>query len=319
MGYMDAMRRSYVTAIALHVSNSHSQYNEIRIVIAVVKMPQIQQERSSSVMQRFAWFWIFIFILIPKLGQADQDTNWMHRINVGGYGGADLATSAGPGANFESVSASHKLGLSVGGSVGIRLHERFATQLELAFSTKGPRSTRDGMDSATYHRNYLEVPILARAIFPLDGDAEYYATVGPVMGFLLSADADLVDGSNVDLFDRTEPIDIGLMLGAGAAVPVGQRGAVTFDIRYNLGLINIDKTAGPVDDDVMNRTVYFLVGYQTDLGFLSGAAPAASKSSLPVAEPPANDNEPTSPDAVPTSGEPEAGTESDPEESLLPE
>jgi hypothetical protein len=38
-----------------------------------------------------------------------------------------------------------------------------------------------------------------------------------------------------------------------AAVPVGQGGAVTFDIRYNVGLINIDKTgkqSHPGNNDV---------------------------------------------------------------------
>jgi hypothetical protein len=176
------------------------------------------------------------------------------------------------------------------------------------------------MNVATLDLGYFSANVLAR-IKILSGYVKIdpYGVVGAGLGYLLTAQYHPNIGNNLNLEDRTKSMDIGLVLGGGALISLSSNGAVQLEVRYDLGLASIDDSGS--DTDIKNRVFSFLVGYQTDLGFLSGAAPAASKSSLPVAEPPANDNEPAPSDAVPTAGEPEAETEknkADPEPNDVP-
>jgi hypothetical protein len=121
------------------------------------------------------------------------------------------------------------------------------------------------MDAGTYHLSYLEVPLLARAALPLPGKLEYHAMMGPALGILLEADLALTDGRHIDLAERFERLDIGLLLGAAAAIDIRDQGEVTLDIRYNFGLRKVDKVSTGENDDAMNRAFYFTVGYRANL------------------------------------------------------
>lgn len=221
--------------------------------------------------------------LAPAAARADEGKEWPQRVYIGGLIGLDMATHAGPGANDEFVSTSYKPGFSISGAVGLRLTERWAVQTELAYTTKGPHAFMDGMEAGTFHMQYLEVPLLARVMLPVGGRGECYGVLGPALGILLDADIDLTDGRQLDLENSFDRSDFGLMLGAGAAVDIGSTDAITIDIRYNWGIPNIDKTAAPENDDVMNRTIYFMVGYRTDLSRFLGDA---SNESTPAASEP---------------------------------
>ncbi len=55
---------------------------------------------------------------------------------------------------------------------------------------------------------------------------------------------------------QTEAIDIGILLGGGLDIRIGG-GALTADVRYNLGLIDIDES----DATSRNRAFQVLPGY----------------------------------------------------------
>lgn len=90
---------------------------------------------------------------------------------------------------------------------------------------------------------------------------------GPTLGVLLDADARRYDGLHVEFTDRTERLDIGLMLGAGAAVELAAVGSLTLDVRYNHGL-RARNTNATSENEIKNRAFYLTVGYRADLGTL---------------------------------------------------
>ena len=63
---------------------------------------------------------------------------------------------------------------------------------------------------------------------------------GPQLGILVSAKS-ILDNSNLDLND-TKPVDVSLSFGASYVAPSTGFG---MDVRYNLGLNNINKDSGP--------------------------------------------------------------------------
>jgi hypothetical protein len=91
-----------------------------------------------------------------------------------------------------------------------------------------------------------------------------------VPAILLQAATDLADGRHIELTDRTERVDLGIMMTAGASIDLGASGAVYVDARYNHGLLNTNKLASSGDTEATNRAFYVTIGYQTDLSVFSG-------------------------------------------------
>lgn len=211
-----------------------------------------------------------------------RGSDWKARVEIGGRIGFDVATFVGPGTNERYVNYSPSLGISVAVDIGFRLSEYIAVQTDLMLTVKGPHSATNGMDFGTYSMTYFELPLLVRGTLPTTGRIEYYATLGPALSFLLDADIDLNDGSHFDL-DSYELLDIGVLMGAGAALELGEKGALTLDLRYNRGLLNFSQSAASEEEELMHQAFYFTVGYRTNLDTLLGGSSGASTSPL---EPP---------------------------------
>lgn len=180
--------------------------------------------------------------------------------------GIDFATLGG--GESKDSNYSYRLGFTGGGLLAIGLTRVFSAQLEFNFAAKGDRRDTDAPGtSRTLYLGYLEVPVLAHASVPISEAVEPYAYLGPVLSVLLDTHVRYDDGRFYDTVSSMEPIDIGLMLGLGAAVAMGEAGAITVDVRYNLGLR--DYVQGPADgSDSLNRAIYLTVGYRADLATL---------------------------------------------------
>lgn len=187
------------------------------------------------------------------------------RVGFGGKLGLSLATFVGDDAR---PTYANNPGLTLGGFVRIRLHEWISLQPELLYISKGPRVAPDGMLTNTFDVPYIEVPILARIRIPAGSRVEPYLApyllVGPAAGLLLSFEiTDQDDGSVADRTDLANRIDLGLVLGAGARVPLSTwnaPGAIVFDMRYDRGLITLDAAEG--GEDLKNRVFAFMLGYE---------------------------------------------------------
>ena len=108
--------------------------------------------------------------------------------------------------------------------------------------------------------DYLEIPVLVKYMIPTEGKISPCFFAGPAVGMLMSAKY-----GDEDVKDFTKSIDFGVAFGAGVDVAMGEKGKLTFDARYTLGLANIVDEEG-VDDKVKNANISFMVGYSFPIG-----------------------------------------------------
>jgi hypothetical protein len=206
-------------------------------------------------------------LAIPEAALADE--TWAERTDVGLHLGAAFATLGGSELNDPAVDYSYRTGFAGGGLLAVSMAYNLTAQLEVNFAAKGFRGDTDlPSTSGTSYMGYLEIPVLMRFGIPITKVIEPWVCVGPALGIFLDASFAYDDGRrNDDVADRIERIDIGLMVGTGVAMNVGQIGALIFDLRYNLGLRDWSKISTS-ENTVLNRAIYLTVGYRADLATL---------------------------------------------------
>jgi hypothetical protein len=219
-------------------------------------------------------------VLLATLGLAPLPA-YAQNLEIGGRLGPAITTLAGDG------DADSKLGLSVGGFAGYRLGERVTIYGELSFVRKGFSSEGYFITDAgggviqettldwTSHLDYLELQVPLAVTFPTGGRLRPRLYAGPSLalelgcGWSLAQRSVFISGATVigteqsevtgDCADEeieTKAIDIGILFGGGLDIRMGG-GALTADVRYNLGLIDINES------DAMsgNRAFQVLLGY----------------------------------------------------------
>lgn len=205
--------------------------------------------------------------LMPTMLHADEGEDWSRRTLVGVRTGLSLASIGGSERNDPGVDYSYRKGFTGGGSLALRLTRVFSTQIELDFVTKGFRAdTLFPSTSGTQYLAYLEIPLLVQASLPFSDTFEPYLSLGPALGILLDSDIRFDDGK----FDETDRglrrVDVGWVLGGGAAVNLGRMGVLTMEVRYNFGVRNLNTSE--VVPEALNRAIYLTVGYRADLATL---------------------------------------------------
>jgi hypothetical protein len=169
--------------------------------------------------------------------------------NIGIKGGLNVYNiDMGNGSNYDS-----KLGLNLGLLGHIHLTGQFALQPELVFSGQGAKFSR-GSDT-NLNLNYLNVPVLLQYMF----DNGFRLQAGPQVGFLLSANQKS-DNSTTDIKGNYKSIDFGIGLGGSYVhVPTG----FGVDLRYNLGLSNINENTALVSNNRgFQLGVFYLFGHK---------------------------------------------------------
>jgi hypothetical protein len=131
-------------------------------------------------------------------------------------------------------------------------------QPEVLYSSKGFE-----LESESLSLNYVEVPILVGAAFPLSNSAlKPMVFAGPSIGFKLSCDAE-----GEDCGDLYKSVDFGLVFGAGIQYALDNI-SLFLDGRYDMGLTNVldDITEIDVDVSVKNRAWQFMAGVGFPVG-----------------------------------------------------
>lgn len=173
----------------------------------------------------------------------------LSRANAGG-GFTDFVRDLG----YESES---RTGFVAGAYVdyGLALLDnRFSVQAGLDIAQRGNRIARD--DGTTYQAldvTYIDVPVLGKATFG-NGALRYHALAGPVLSFKQSAELER-DGERRAANDVVGT-DLGLAVGVG-----GRRGRLGLELRYVLGMSNINEDPDP-DESVKNRQWALVATYE---------------------------------------------------------
>jgi len=158
---------------------------------------------------------------------------------------AQVSFAFGPefGLNLANVSVTpttttdSRTGFIIGGIADINIGKVIGITSGLRFVMKGYTSTSQGVTFKEKF-NYLEIPALLKARFPLT-EVKPYVHAGPVLGINLAATEEQSNGQqtqNVDVSNSVESIDFGLLFGAGLDFKIASKTDLFVQFGYQLGL-----------------------------------------------------------------------------------
>lgn len=214
------------------------------------------------------------FALALLLGTAPLDA----QVTLGLKAGVNVAdlSSEDPTETFNTDTRS---AIAFGGFAEFEMGDVFAFQPELLYSQKGAKVSEDGVD-LTFKVNYVELPVLLKArVSPPASGVRPSFFVGPVFAFeskcevegtvdAMSATLDcdaFSEASEGEVDIQTKSMDLGVTLGAGIEIPAGGV-VVVGDVRYTLGLTDVNDTPGEEDLDIKNRTWSMFAGIGFPVG-----------------------------------------------------
>ena len=177
-------------------------------------------------------------------------------VKFGVKAGLNMASLSGGDAYYGSYGS--KAGFHVGGLAEIKINDKFSVQPELLYSLKGADFNYGfggafGLATDKLNLSYIDVPIMVK-FYPIE---RLSAELGPNIAFLMSAKR--VQNTTIDVKDNFNSIDFGMNIGAGYELKQG----IMFQLRYNLGLADISKTAtGATNVTDKNSVFQVSVGYK---------------------------------------------------------
>lgn len=190
------------------------------------------------------------------------------QFSVGPRMGINLATITSDPDNRDDIV--QNLGFQFGAVGNIEFNELLSLQPELLFSQKGIKF-KNGSDYIKLTTNYLEIPVLIKVSFGSD-DFKGFFNAGPYFGYWLSGKSIICfDGkTEKDIYEfddegnnQDNRLDLGLSFGGGMAFKIGS-GNLIFDLRYGLGLADMNKIEGDKPDNYtksLNRVIGISLGY----------------------------------------------------------
>jgi hypothetical protein len=141
-------------------------------------------------------------------------------------------------------------GFNGGVYASIPFSKSFSLQPEILYSEQGAGFQNSGAQGKLQY-DYLNIPVLVRYKLPQG----LFLETGLQLGILLSA-KEKNNGNDFDIRSATYSPDYAWAMGLGYQIPDKNFGV---DLRYNLGLINIAKSASDVN--VRNSVFQFDVFY----------------------------------------------------------
>lgn len=176
------------------------------------------------------------------------------------------------GGNPQVVRNFPRVTLNAGVLLSVPLSKKFTFQPEVQFSEQGASGKPFGeyivSSTEIYKYNYLNVPLVLQYNLPMG----FYVETGPQVGLLISAEIDqtVVGAAATSYYNvqgKNKSTDVSWALGGGFMSPIN----LGFDIRYNLGLTNINNASlsdeqaapiptGSVRNGVLQISVFYLFG-----------------------------------------------------------
>jgi hypothetical protein len=203
-----------------------------------------------------------VFTATPVLGQT---------VEFGPKIGVNWADMLGD----DSGRAEARTGFTAGGSLVLGVSESFDIQVDGLYTQKGAQfsSLQGRFDLNTA---YVEVPVLARLLFPrrADDGSIPYLVAGPAFSIEMSCEVETFGGGGVivtqdcedspfQLVQETETLDVGAVVGGGVNVDVGASHSFYLEGRLNVGVRSLDDSGREVD--LRNVAFQLLAGF--GLGF----------------------------------------------------
>jgi outer membrane protein W len=152
---------------------------------------------------------------------------------LGVKGGLNMTHFSGDNINTSNLNR------AVFGVFGeIPLTQNLSVSTEINYSNEGTGYNNGALEKTKV--SYLEIPVLAN-IYLSNGMVRPKIFGGPSMSFLMDAENVYADGSKIKIDDSYKENKLGIVLGAGADVKITQENYLIFDIRYDLGVTEIEE------------------------------------------------------------------------------
>lgn len=140
-----------------------------------------------------------------------------------------------------TIETDSKTGFYVGAIAKFGLADALKLRLELNYATYGYKFEFADEETTT-NLNHLDIPILFEYNLRLGDALGAYVNAGPQIGYALSGSD---DDEDID-FDEYNRLDFGLAFGGGVGFGVAGDNMLYLEIRYFLGLANLNDS----DQDV---------------------------------------------------------------------
>ncbi|MDX9845572.1 MAG: porin family protein [Tenuifilaceae bacterium] len=173
------------------------------------------------------------------------------------YLGPKVGTTFSTITNMDAggVNTKSRTGFQIGAVGEIGLTQTLSFETEVTFISKGVATNFN-----TTRVNYLSIPLLAKLSFKALGLSRVYLVGGTYNNVRTNARLAFNDFSE-PITEHYTIIDWGLSLGAGAAYDT-KYGLICLDLRYDLGVVDVDKTI--VDARNMNRSIGVALTFKYD-------------------------------------------------------
>jgi hypothetical protein len=197
-------------------------------------------------------------VMVVTFVNAQDKRSSSNEIEFGLKGGLNFSNFSGDG------SPTMKVGINLGFFGEYKVNEKFAIQPELLYSTQGTNLKyyyEESTETYDFELAYINIPIMAK--YYVSEKFSLYA--GPQFGFLLSANVDYyyedIDGSFEGSEDNKKyfnSIDYGLNLGVGYCI----NNKLALDLRYNIGLNDVEKNSDLGVSGHSNKVIQLSFGYK---------------------------------------------------------
>jgi hypothetical protein len=183
-------------------------------------------------------------------------------ISLGGqFGLAFTGLSVSP----SNTSFSSRTTFGVGGVLEVGFSQLFWLQPELLYTSGGAKNTQNVNGTSVtinYNYNWIELSPLIKIKFGKK-DFKPYIIAGPKIGILTGANYDWTgggQGGSGDSKDNSESLNLSIDFGAGTDFYLDQQTCLYGDIRYSLGLTNINKDPQAAGTSVKTSAFMIVVG-----------------------------------------------------------
>jgi hypothetical protein len=160
------------------------------------------------------------------------------KFQIGIEGGPSLTMLRDNGYNpFTSSNIDIGLGGSIGVAFQYNMNAKMGIGTNLSYERKGWQNK-----SGTFHQrfDYLILPVLFKVSF--GKKSRTFIHTGPYFGYLISQ-SDKLDGDVTNTSENDyKKNDLGVTIGFGVNIPIANQLNMIFEIRNNLGLVDIEKS-----------------------------------------------------------------------------
>jgi hypothetical protein len=165
------------------------------------------------------------------------------QVQFGIKGGVNVSTTTGDNAEYFS----NAIGAYFGGQARFQIDPKFSIQPEAILSFEGAKFNVNGVTGKT-SATYARIPVLGQ----YHAGSGFTLQSGPELGLLMGASLKVSKGGSTSIKDAMKSTDFAWVFGA-SYMPAKSK--VGMNLRYNLGLSNINSDSGP-----SNRTSVWQVG-----------------------------------------------------------